>query len=70
MTMEIAVLPVVIFYLLFLDLGSFPLLVLYSNFLRLKYILNDKSKEAWHYIDKKIEDKIKQTPLMMIYTRI
>jgi hypothetical protein len=44
---EIINLLILILGLCILDRGSFILIVIYANFLRLKYILNERSKKAW-----------------------
>lgn len=57
--------------MIFFGRGSFVLFVLYGNFLRFKYMLNDRTKEAWSDINATIEQYLVNKPfLMRIYSRI
>lgn len=59
---EIALLGLVILLLVFYDCGTFLLLLFYANYLRLKYILNDRHKKAWGKIDRWASEGLSDKP--------
>lgn len=51
---EIFILPLLTLFLVVFHDGSIPLLMVYANFLRLKYMLNERTKKGWENLNSKI----------------
>lgn len=53
--LEVGLFPIMVLGYCLYDMGSFLLLVIYFNLLRMKYILNLRSRRSWVNINRAIE---------------